>query len=284
DVAGPLTRSVTDGAKLFNLVAGHDPADPYTELGRGKREADYTAFLKADGLRGARLGVLGALTYTEDADPEIVNLFEAALLDLAAAGATIVEDFEIPGLAAHRASKTNFCARFRYDMHQYLLSLGDGAPFLDVIDMLEAGTFAEDARPGLEFFADFPLDVHPRDWPTPCPDFADHPGRQAFLADVLTAMDAADVDAILYPTWTSPPALITRQRKDYRGDNSQEVAPATGLPAVTVPMGFSAGNLPAGLQILARPYAEGLLFQYAYAFEQATMHRQPPPDYPELGE
>ena len=49
-------------------------------------------------------------------------------------------------------------------------------------------------------------------------------------------------------------------------------------------MGFSAGNLPAGLQILARPYAEGLLFQYAYAYEQATLHRKPPPDYPELGE
>ncbi len=284
DIAGPLTRTVTDGAKLFNVVAGYDPADPYTELGKGKREADYTAFLKTDGLEGARLGVLGALTYTDEADPEITALFEAALLDLAAAGATIITDFEIPELAAHRASNTNFCPRFRYDMHQYLFSLGDNAPFLDVNDMLEAGTFAEDARGGLEYFAKYPLDVHPRDWQTPCPDFADHPGRQAYLGDVLAAMDAAGVDAILYPTWTSPPALIARQRKDYRGDNSQEVAPATGLPAVTVPMGFSEGNLPAGLQILARPYAEGLLFQYAYAYEQATMHRLPPPDYPELGE
>lgn len=284
DIAGPMTRTVRDGAMLFNVVAGYDPADPYTELGRGRREADYTAFLKADGLQGARLAVLDALTYTEDADSEITALFDMALADLAAAGATVVMNFEIPNLAAHRDNDSNFCQRFRYDMHEYLLSLGDKAPFLDVIDMLEAGTFAEDARPGLEHFADYPLDVHPRDWETPCPDFADHPGRQAFLADVLAAMDAAGVDAILYPSWTSPPALITRQREDYRGDNSQEVAPATGLPAVTVPMGFSHGNLPAGLQILARPYAEGLLIQYAYAFEQATLHRRPPADYPELGE
>jgi Asp-tRNA(Asn)/Glu-tRNA(Gln) amidotransferase A subunit family amidase len=55
------------------------------------------------------------------------------------------------------------------------------------------------------------------------------------------------------------------------------------MPAITVPMGFTYGHLPAGLQILARPYAEGLLFKYAYAYEQGTHHRRPPPAFPELG-
>jgi hypothetical protein len=76
-------------------------------------------------------------------------------------------------------------------------------------------------------------------------------------------------------------ALVEASIDDIQG--ALRAGPATGLPAVTVPMGFSEGNLPAGLQILARPYAEGLLFQYAYAYEQATLHRRPPADYPELG-
>jgi Asp-tRNA(Asn)/Glu-tRNA(Gln) amidotransferase A subunit family amidase len=60
------------------------------------------------------------------------------------------------------------------------------------------------------------------------------------------------------------------------------VAPATGMPAITVPMGFSYGNLPAGLQILGRPYAEGVLFKLAYAYEQGTRHRRPPEGFPPL--
>ena len=53
-------------------------------------------------------------------------------------------------------------------------------------------------------------------------------------------------------------------------------------PAVTVPMGFLADGLPAGLQILGRTWAEGDLIRFAYAYEQATRHRRPPPLFPEL--
>jgi amidase len=99
----------------------------------------------------------------------------------------------------------------------------------------------------------------------------------------VAAMDEAGVDALIYPSWLNPPAHIDRAREEYRGDNSQRVAPATGMPAITVPMGFSYGELPAGLQILGRPYSEGLLFKYAYAFEQGTHHRRPPEGFPPLG-
>ena len=54
------------------------------------------------------------------------------------------------------------------------------------------------------------------------------------------------------------------------------------MPAITVPMGFTYGTLPAGLQLVARPYQEGLLFQYAYAYEQQTKHRRPPEGFPPL--
>ena len=92
----------------------------------------------------------------------------------------------------------------------------------------------------------------------------------------------ADLDAVVYPSWLCVPAHIDRGNEEYCGDNSQRVAPATGMPAITVPMGFADGELPAGLQILARPYDEGLLFRLAYAYEQGTGHRRPPEGFPPL--
>ena len=78
DIAGPMGRTVEDVARVFNVVAGYDPADPYTEAGRGRREDDYTSFLDPDGLKGARIGVLRALVDTEDADSGVVAVFEDA--------------------------------------------------------------------------------------------------------------------------------------------------------------------------------------------------------------
>lgn len=126
------------------------------------------------------------------------------------------------------------------------------------------------------------MDVHPEDWETPCPDYFEHEGRQAYLSELTAAMDEAEVDAVIYPSWRNPPAHLDRGREEYLGDNSQLVAPATGMPAITVPMGYTYGDLPAGLQILARPYDELLLFRLAYAYEQGTRHRRPPPGFPPL--
>jgi len=281
DVGGPLTRTVADGARILTVVAGFDAADPMTELGRERAAADYGRHLDADGLQGARIGVLRALTEATDADPDVLALFQRALVDLAEGGARIIDPVVIENFASHLAAN-NFCPRFRYDMHGYLRSLGDGAPYQDVMTVIGSGAHADYVRGNLAFFADFPLDVAPALWDPPCPPFPAHPGRQAFLSAVLDAMQRAEVDVLVYPTWNNPPALLERAEEDYRGDNSQRVAPATGMPAATVPMGFVQAVLPAGLQILARPYDEAVIFRVAYAYEQRTHHRQPPPLFPPL--
>ncbi len=281
DIAGPMGRTVEDVAKVFNAVAGYDPADPYTEAGRGLREDDYTAFLDRDGLRGARIGVLRALLDTEDGDSAIVRVFEEALADLGRLGARLVDPFDFD-VQAQLERENLFCRRFRYDMRVYLQSLGDAAPISDVLEVLETGQYSDYVEESLRRNESAPLDLHPSQWDPPCPDFADHAGRQGYLADFVAAMDEAELDAVVYPTWLSPPAHIDRAREEYSGDNSQRVAPATGMPAITVPMGFTEGIHPAGLQILARPYAEGILFQYAYAYEQGTSHRRPPEGFPPL--
>ena len=279
DIAGPMMRTVTDAAKVFNVVAGYDPADPYTEAGRGRKEADYTQFLDANALRGKRLGVLRAFVDTEDADPEVTKVFEQALTDLAAAGAEIVDPFEIPNLDTHLDASS--CKRFRYDMYVYLDSLGEEAPITDVATVRETGQYVPQSEGALDYFIDGPYDTAPTEWDPPCEEFFDFPPRQAYLADTVAAMNAAGVDAIVYPTWTNPPAHIDRGSEDYKGDNSQLLAPDTGLPAVSVPMGYTYEGWPAGLQIVGRPYAEGLLFGLSYAYEQATGHRRPPEGFPE---
>ncbi len=281
DIAGPMTRTVEDGARIFNIVSGYDPADPYTEHGRDRKDADYTRFLETDGLQGARIGVLRALVDTEDADPEVIALFERAVEDLRRLGAEIVDPFTVEGFSDHLQGR-NFCSRFRYDAANYLRSLGDSAPIKDVMEAFQAGQYAEYVGRRLEGAGRTSADVHPKDWDPPCPDYFEHEGRMSFLAAVTDAMDAATVEAIIYPTWTNPPATLERAREDYKGDNSQLVAPATGMPAVSVPMGFSYGNLPAGLQILGRTYSEGILFKLAYAYEQGTKHRRPPDSFPPL--
>jgi amidase len=278
DVAGPMARSVEDAARLFDVVAGYDPADPYTEAGRGRQAPDYSAFLDPDGLRGARIGVLTAFADPAESDTAVLALFQAALDDLGRLGAELAP-FEIAGLADHLQAAT-FCRRFRYDMHVYLRSLGTAAPILDVMDVLETGAYGPDVESGLSFFGSGPLDTHPAHADPPCPDFAEHSGRQALLAAVVEAMDRAGFDAFVFPTWRHVPAPLDRANEEYRGDNSQGLIPAAGLPAITVPMGFTYGALPAGLQIAGRPYAEGLLFRLAYAYEQGTRHRRPPAGFP----
>ena len=283
DIAGPMMRTVTDAAKVFNVVAGYDPADLYTAAGRDRVAIDYTVYLDRGALQGKRIGVLRALVDTDDADPAVIDVFENALRELAAAGATLVDPFDIRNLEEHLEGDY-FCPRFRYDMHQYLTSLGDDAPMQDVMAIKQSGEYGPLIASSLDYFGGKPADVHPGESDPACADFAAHKGRQRYLADTILSMDDARVDAIVYPSWTNPPALLDRARIDYRGDNSQLLAPATGLPAVNVPMGYSYGHLPAGLQILGRPYSEGLLFGLAYAYEQSTNHRRPPPAFPELGE
>jgi Asp-tRNA(Asn)/Glu-tRNA(Gln) amidotransferase A subunit family amidase len=276
-----MARTVEDAARIFNVVAGYDPADPYTEAGRGRKEADYTVALDVDGLRRTRLAVMRDLVNTEDADSAVVRVFEQALADLARLGAEIVDPFEFD-LQEQRSRPNMGCRRFRYDMHVYLESLGENAPIHDVLEVLETGQYSDYAESSLRRYEGMPQDVHPADADPPCPDYLENEGRQAYLSALVAAMDAAQVDAVIYPTWRNPPAHLDRGDEEYRGDNSQVVAPATGMPAITVPMGFTYGSLPAGLQILARPYDELLLFRLAYAYEQGTQHRVPPEGFPAL--
>ena len=272
DIAGPMARTVEDGVRLFNVVAGFDPSDPLTVP--DKREADYRRFLNADGLDGKRLGVFRFLVDHEDADEEIKGLFDKAIEDLAAAGAIIVDPFEIADFSAITDS-IGWCGRFRYDVGRYLQSLEE-PPFLDVNTVLETGEYAAESKEDFDWYAEYPLDGNPDDWEEECPTWPNDPNRNRLLASAVAAMDEARLDAIIYPTWSNPPAHIDAAEEEYKGDNSQWLVPDAGLPAVTIPMGYWRDKLPAGLHFARRPYAEGILIELAYAYEKKTKHRRAP--------
>jgi amidase len=276
DIAGPMARTVADAVAVFQVVAGEDPDDPVTAEGRGKLERDYAAFLLRDGLRGARIGVLRQAYEGPTLDPEVQDLFAAALEDLKRQGAAIVDPVTVEGLDEKRRAQTGTCAPFKFDLNQYLAS-HQGVPVKTLDEIIKSRRF----HPSIEHR----LVVSQEAEQPP----AESPGcrsreefRRWLRTAVLAVMDGQRLDALVYPTWSNPPRLIGDLNTPH-GDNSQLFSPATGFPAVNVPMGYLRGGaLPSGLQILGRPWKEGVLFKLAYAYEQATRHRRPPTTVPPL--
>lgn len=272
DVGGPLMRTVRDTAIVFSVIAGVDPADPATAAAAGRVADDYTRYLRPDGLVGARLGVLRTLVNTSDADPEVVAAMDRAIKELEAAGAVVVDPFGIPDFGRLR-SATGFCSRFRYDLKHYLAGRGASAPIHSLDEVAARKLYLPGSEEAMQWAMN--QDGPPQAQQPPCVDVQGDPRRKEFLDGVLAAMDQAAIDAIIYPTWTNPPRKLGDLDSPH-GNNSPVIAPHTGQPAITVPMGFTASGLPLGLQLLARPFEEGKLLQYAYAYEQATQHRKPP--------
>jgi len=258
----------------MDAIAGFDSADQITAKARGHIPATYLNSLKADGLQGARLGVLRTLSEQETADTEIRRLFRIALSDLRTAGAEVV-DLEIPSLRA--LQKDLWRDTFRHDIEQYLKSLGQAAPVKNLQAIIDNGTFHKSiAKPlSRSLQAPVPSDLEAAYSADP----ADDPARRELRRLVLAMMNEHRVDALIFPTWNNPPRRIG-DLKSPHGNNSPFIAPHTGQPAITVPMGFTGSGLPTGLQLLGRPFGERALLRLAFAYEQATHHRQPPKLFP----
>jgi len=277
DTGGPMARSVADATRLLEVLAtGPDPADPLTSYGVGKVPArGYQQFLKKDGLKGARIGVLRTLSERQP-DPQVKALFEQAVADLRRAGAVVV-DVEIPNF--DQVSQGQWASVFKHDVNQYLAAQGSIVPVKNIDQVLASGQYAPYIKENLQ--DELAHGVAPSAAAAGRGEAYTDPRRVAFGRAVAAAMDRQQLGALVYPTWNNPPAKIG-DFAGYKGDNSQLIAPHTGQPAFTVPMGFTYDDLPAGLQFLGHAFAEPTLIQYAYAYEQATHHRRPPARFPAL--
>lgn len=276
DIAGPMARSVADAVAVFQVIVGEDPDDPATVASRGRPAEDYAAELVRTALRGARVGVLTQAYDTTTTDPEVRAVFARALQDLRNQGAVVVETVALDSLDAWRRAVTGACNPFKWELNAWLARHGDKVPVKTLEEVIRSRRFHPSIEKRLELgqAADVAPDANPA-----CVS------RDAFRAKlrqgVLRLMDSLRLDALVYPTWSNPPRLIGDLTTPH-GDNSQLFSPSTGFPAMTVPMGYTRGVLPAGMTFFGRPWDEGVLIRLAYAYEQATTHRHPPASVPPL--
>jgi amidase len=271
DIAGAVTRTVADTAAVLQTIAGADPADSVTAAARDRVDANYAAALDRAGLKGARLGVLHQAYDTPTLDPEVDRVFHSAIAELRAAGATVIDPMDVPGLDELRRTQGPGCNQLKHDLNAYLAGLGEKAPMRTLEEIVKSRRFHPSIQVRLEA-AQAADDVPGESAGCRARDEF----REKLRPAVLELMDRERVDALIYPTWSNPPRLIGDLNTP-AGDNNQFFAPSTGFPAITVPMGYTRdGRLPAGLQFFGRPWSEKALLRLAYSYEQATHHRRPP--------
>jgi amidase len=281
DTAGPLARTVADAAALLSALAGSDPADAAT-ADADRHKADYTRFLQADGLRGARIGVARNLAGFH---PDTDALFERAVADLERLGAEVIDPADVPHVQELGDPELEVMLHeIKAGLAAYLAALGPAAPIRTLADAIafnERNRAREMPYFGQELFlraeAKGPLTTPAyREALTLC--------RRLSRAEGLDAvLDKHRLDALVAPTgapaWVSDPV----SGDHYVGGNSTPAAVA-GYPSLSLPMGFVFG-LPVGLSFIGRAWSEPVLVRLAFAFEQATRHRRPPRFLPtaELG-
>jgi amidase len=273
DTAGPMCRTVTDAAILLGALAGIDARDDATKASAGKSFADYTKFLDANGLKGARIGVhRKGFGFNDGVDKLIGDCIDI----MKKRGATIVDPADIPTQGKFDDSEMEVLLyEFKADLNSYLASLGPRAPvksLKEIIDFNEQYRDREMPYFGQDLFikaqAKGPL--------------TDKAYRDALAKDqrmsrkegIDFVMDKNKLDALIAPT--GGPAWTTDWvNGDHFTGGYSTASAVAGYPHITVPAGYVFG-LPVGISFFGRAWSEPTLIKFAYAFEEATKARRPP--------
>jgi amidase len=272
DTAGPMTRTVADAAVLLGVLAGIDPRDPATAASAGHAHADYTRFLDADGLRGARIGVTWKGTGVSD---DVTRVFARSVDAMRRLGAVIVEEVEIPHANDYGDTELEVLLyEFKADLNAYLATRAPGGPrtLADLIEFNERNADREMPFFGQELF----LQAQEKG-PLTSREYLDALAKNQRLSGregIDAALKAHRLDALIAPTG-GPAAPIDLVNGDRWTGGYSSASAVSGYPHITVPMGYVHG-LPVGLSFFAGAWSEPTLLRYAYAFEQATRARRPP--------
>jgi len=280
DTAGPMTRTVTDAALLLGALTGVDPRDAATETSRGKSHRDYTQFLNANGLRGARLGVARRFFQTGARSAKVL---EAALEEMKRLGATLVDPADIPTQGRFGDSETEVLHyEFKDGLNAYLAALGPGAPVRTLKEIIEFNERNKDKE--MPYFGQETFLKAQEKGPLTEKTYLDalEKCRQLSRDEGIDAvMNQHRLDALLAPS--GGPAGKTDLVLGDRGvGGSSSPAAVAGYPSITVPAGQVAG-LPFGISFFGRAYSEPTLLKLAFAFEQATRARSAPRFLPTVG-
>jgi len=273
DTSGPMARTVRDAAILLSALAGFDGEDAATAPGKGKPAVDYTQYLNAQGLKGARIGVVRKYFGFHDKVDVVIN---AALEVLKSQGAILVDPAEIETIGKFDDSEnTVLMYELKADMNAYLARLGPGAPvhtLKEIIDYNERNKGTEMPYFGQETFlkAEAKGPLTEKEYL----DALENDHRLARKEGIDATMEKYNLDALVAPT-DSPAWLTDLVDGDHFLGGSSSAAAVAGYPSVTLPAGFAFG-LPLGISFFGRAWSEPTLIRLAYAFEQATHHRREP--------
>ncbi len=271
---GPMARSVTDLARLLEVMTGYDPDDPLTARGVGKNAHRFTDFLDKDGLCGARIGILReSMGY--DAEPgsedfnKISAVFDQAVADLKAAGAAIVDPVVIPDLKNLLAKRAGSAAD-EEESFRIFMSRSKNPPYRSRPQAMRNPEFEKVTKRSRERWLRAPSEEA---------NYEYLKAREQLLNNLLKVMADHKLDAIVHKAVEHQPTLIRDGVNPPFVD--QKGAPHLNtflvyVPSIVVPAGFTRDHLPAGITFLGRPYDDGPMIRFAYAYEQATRHRKPP--------
>jgi amidase len=273
DGAGPMCRTVRDAAILLGALTGIDDQDAATSDSREHSYTDYTQFLKADGLRGARIGVVRK---TFGFNEEVDKVMEEALEALKKQGALLVDPASIETAGKFGDSEfTVLLYELKADLNAYLARLGPNAPMKtlkNIIDFNESNREKE-----MPYFGQDTFLKAEEKGPLTTQEYIDALAKNRQLArkeGIDSTMDKNNLDALVGPTG-GPAWLTDHINGDSFGGGSSSTAAVAGYPNITVPAGFVHG-LPVGISFFGRAWSEPALIRLAYAFEQATKVRKPP--------
>ena len=275
DTAGPMARTVRDAAIVLGALVGVDPRDDATKASAGKSYTDYTRFLSANGLRGARIGV--AREAFMGYSPKTDKLVEEAIAVLKHEGATIVDPANIA--RANKFGDAEFDVllyELKADLNAYLESLGAGAPYKSLAEIIRFNE--ENAAREMPYFGQEIFEMAQKKGPLTDPKYRQARAkciRMSRTDGIDATMTKHRLDALVAPT-QGPVWLIDLVNGDGGGGGSfTQPAAVAGYPHITVPMGLVQG-LPVGLSFVGRAWSEPTLLRLAYAYEQASKMRRPP--------
>ena len=287
DTAGPMARHVYDVAAALGVMTGVDPADGATAASRDRFETDYTRYLDADALAGARIGVARDFL-GQDGDVDWV--VEASLDVMREAGATLV-DVRLPRWLLEASGDFYTVVRyreFRAQIEEYLATLEPRfhASLADLVKRSVRLTSPADGaghNPGrwrLMRQEDASGELSDAEYRA----VVEH-GLPMVRTVIRGLMDADDLAAIVYPTSPRRPGRVdvAPAPTGGGGPSATRYANLTGFPDLIVPAGFTGDGLPVGLSFLGRAFDEPRLLALGYAFEQATRARRLPTHTPPLG-
>jgi amidase len=279
DGAGPMCRTVHDAAIVLGALTGIDDQDAATSESREHSYTDYTQFLKEDGLRGARIGVVRKTFGFNDA---VDKIMEDAIDTLKRQGAILVDPAPIETAGKFGESEfTVLLYELKADLNAYLARLGPNAPVKTLKDIIDFNDRNREKE--MPYFGQDTFLKAQEKGPLTTQEYIDALAKNHQLAGkegIDATMDKNNLDALIGPTG-GPAWLTDHINGDAFDGGSASAAAVAGYPNITVPAGFIFG-LPVGISFFGRAWSEPVLIRLAYAFEQATKVRKPPAFRPTL--